>query len=247
MRITNLSLLLLFAMALSAPARAETVTLTSLEWPPYTGEALEAQGATVAVAKAAFEAVGHELVVEFYPWRRTVSLAKETPGYDGYFPEYYAESLKEDFIVSEPIGSGPLGFAQRKDNPVAWESLDDLADTPIGVVSGYVNTTEFDNRVARGVLNTSEAGDDVKNLLKLAHGRIELAVVDRNVMEYLIATNPELTRVADNLEFNKRPLENKELFICFKKGARGEKLAAALAEGLKKIDVDQVMASHLSK
>ena len=226
-------------------AAAETVTLTSLEWPPYTGAALKEQGASVAVAKAAFAAMGHELKVEFYPWRRAVALAKDDPGYDGYFPEYYAEELKAEFVLSAPIGNGPLGFAQRIDKPITWNTLDDLAKYTIGTVSGYVNTTEFDARVADKRLRADEASDDARNLLKLAGGRVDLAVVDQNVLGYLLATDKALASAKDKLNFNERLLEDKELFICFKKGERGEKLAAILAEGLRKIDVQAIMQQHL--
>lgn len=245
MRLKNFLGAIALGALLSPTIQAETVTLTSLDWPPYTGESLKSQGASVAVAKAAFEAVGYELKVEFYPWRRAVALAQEDSAYDGYFPEYYAESLKEDFILSPPIGTGPLGFAQRKDKPVNWSDLSDLTDESIGVVSGYVNTTDFDQMAAKGDLATSEAGDDTKNLQKLLHGRISLAIVDKNVLEYLLATDPALKGAENNIEFNPTLLEDKKLYICFKKGERGEKLAAALEEGLKKIDVEAIMAEHL--
>ena len=104
---------LLIALALVAGSlQAETVKLTSLDWPPYTSESIAMQGASVAVAKAAFEAVGIDLQVDFFPWKRAVAYGKDNPEYDGYFPEYYAESLKQDFILSVPMGNGPLGFAQ---------------------------------------------------------------------------------------------------------------------------------------
>ncbi|WP_230425637.1 hypothetical protein [Spartinivicinus ruber] len=83
---------------------AETVYLTSLDWPPYTGKKLKQQGASVAVAKAVFKAAGYDLVVEFYPWKRAVDLAKDDPKYAGYFPEYYAAELAQNFTFSEPIG-----------------------------------------------------------------------------------------------------------------------------------------------
>ena len=224
-----------------ASIQAETVRLTSLDWPPYTGESLDQKGASTAVAKAAFEAMGYSLTVEFYPWKRTVHLAKEDANYDGYFPEYYAEELKQDFILSDPMGSGPLGFAQAKTKPVKWSKLSDLKPKKIGVVSGYVNTAEFDAMAAKGELNTSAASSDTKNLLKLVSGRLDLAVIDKNVMTYLLQSDPELKAHADKLEFNNTLLEDKKLYICFKKNARGEKLTKIFNEGLKKIDVEAIM------
>lgn len=238
-------LIAVFAVVVSNVGYAEQVKLTSLEWPPYTSDSLKEQGASVAVAKAAFKAVGHELVVEFYPWKRAVYLAKEDKAYDGYFPEYYSEELKKDFILSEPMGSGPLGFAELKSNPVEWNSLNDLKKYRIGVVSGYVNTAEFDSMVAKGQLKVSAASDDVKNLLKLASGRADLAVVDQNVMGFLLSSEASLKSAASKIQFNSRLLEDKQLYICFKKGQRGQKMAQAFKEGLGKIDVKAIMKSHL--
>ncbi|MCP5162734.1 MAG: ABC transporter substrate-binding protein [Hahellaceae bacterium] len=211
---------------------AEPVTLTSLDWPPYTGEDLPDQGASVAVAKAAFAAAGYTLKVEFYPWQRAVALAKDSSKHDGYFPEYYADELKQDFILSEPMGSGPLGFAELKAKPVTWHTLDDLKSTKIGVVRGYVNTSEFDARMHSGKLKTDATGDDLKNLQKLLGGRISLAVIDKNVLTHLMSTTPELKGASDKIQFNATLLEDKSLYVCFKKGARGQKLAQALNEGM---------------
>ncbi|WP_020408536.1 substrate-binding periplasmic protein [Hahella ganghwensis] len=246
MSMSKLISALLF-ICLANLTQADTVKLTSLDWPPYTGKSLKDSGASVAVAKAAFEAMGHTLVVEFYPWKRAVNLAKDDPGYDGYFPEYYAEELKQDFILSEPMGSGPLGFAELKSKPVTWNSLDDLKKYRVGVVSGYVNTADFDGMVAQGQIKASEATDDSKNLLKLAAGRVDLAVVDKNVLSYLMTADPQLKSVASKLQFNSQLLEDKSLYICFKKGPRGEKLAKDFNEGLGKIDVNAIMSNYLAQ
>ena len=222
----------------------EKVVLTSLEWPPYTGAQLKGQGASVAVVKAAFAKEGYDLEVKFFPWQRAVYLAKEDAGYDGYFPEYYADSLKQDFILSDPIGSGPLGFAELKSKPIPWKTLNDLKPYKIGIVSGYVNTTEFDKMVADKTLKTSTVGSDEKNLQKLSAGRFPLAVVDKNVMNYILNTSPSLKASKDTIQFNQTLLEDKQLYIPFKKGARGEKLVKALNAGLKKIDIQKIMQAY---
>jgi polar amino acid transport system substrate-binding protein len=241
----KVAFLICSALISSYAMAAERIVLTSLEWPPYTGTELKEQGASVAVAKAAFAAMGYELVVEFYPWKRAVHLAKSDPNYAGYFPEYYSDELKTDFILSQPIGSGPLGFAELKSNPILWNSLDDLKDKKIGVVNGYMNTEEFDKRVAEGSLQASPVTDDLPNLRKLSSKRIDLAVIDQNVMEYLLNTAPELAKTKHAIQFNSKILEDKQLYICFKKGPRGEELTKIFNEGLTKIDADAIMKNYL--
>ena len=238
-----LSLILFNNLSYSADI---VVNLTSLDWPPYSSKSLKQQGASVAVAKAAFKEMGYELKVTFYPWSRAVALAKDSKSdYSGYFPEYYSEDTEKEFIYSEPMGSGPLGFAERKNNTIQWEQLSDLKEYKIGVVQDYINTTEFDDMVMKKSLKTSTTTSDTKNLLKLVNNRLDLAVIDQNVMNYLLKTDKALAKKSNETQFNMKILEDKKLFICFKKGKEGEKLAQIYNDGLKKIDIKKIMQQYL--
>jgi polar amino acid transport system substrate-binding protein len=215
--------------------KGPTVNLTSLEWPPFTGEHLKDQGTNTVVVKAAFKAMGYSAEVEFVPWSRAVALARESDEFIGYFPEYLADSVAEQFIYSDPIGRSPIGFVERADAPVVWTTLKDLQGLTIGTVQDYVNTDEFDRMAATGELKVETAIDDVSNVRKVLAGRIPLAVIDRNVLEYLLATVPDLTEHRNALQFNTRQLEDKYLFACFRKGPEGEKMVKIFNEGLRKL------------
>lgn len=238
--------LLIAGLLTAGPALAaeQTVKLTSLEWPPYAGNALPDKGASVAVVKAAYEAMGYKVTVEFYPWERAVQLAKDpAKGYAGYFPEYFSSALESDCTFSPPIGNGPLGFAQNKDAPIKWSTHDDLGKLKIGVVSGYVNEEEFDKRVAAGKQPVEEVVSDDQNLKKVAAKRIPAAIIDRNVMQYLLKNDASLGAMKDKLSFNDKLLEDKKLYICFRKGGDAAAMKA-LAEGLKKIDIDAISRKY---
>lgn len=241
------SLLLIFLSPHSV-ADNNTVHLTSLGWPPYSGKELPDQGPSIAVAKAAFNAMGYTLVVDFYPWSRAVALAKNNDSkYAGYFPEYYSAAVAKAFHYSDEMGNGPLGFAHQVAKPITWDVLDDLSALNIGVVQDYVNTTEFDARVADGRINAKTVTSDATNLVKLANGRLDLAVVDKNVMDYLKKTDARLKPVADKIAFNATLLEDKKLYICFKKNAEGKKLQEIFNQGLTKINVADIMKKGLSQ
>ncbi len=221
----------LHAAEVAAAPDARVVVLSSLEWPPYTSEALPEQGTLATVARQAFKAMGYTLVIEFYPWSRAVHLARHSPRFHGYFPEYHSATTAAEFIYSKPLGEGPLGFAERTDSNTTWRTLQDLSGVSIGVVQDYINTDEFDRLAAAGVLRTDIATTDERNLLKLAIGHIDLAVIDRNVFDYLIST-PALAQVRARLKMNPSLLEHKGLFICFKKGKKGAELARIFNQGL---------------
>lgn len=231
----------------SAWAEGQTFKLTSLEWPPFSGKDLPQQGGSIAVAKAAFEAQGDSLEVTFLPWKRAVQRGLEAPGYVGYFPEYYSADLEDKCLFSDPSGASPLGLVERKEAPISWASLDDLKAYKIGTVAGYVNTADFDALAAEGALKIQEATDDITNLRKVAAGRIDTAVVDANVMNYLLATDASLVDVKDQLQFNAKPLESKKLYVCFRRTPEGEAAKAIYDAGLAQIDADALLLDALKQ
>lgn len=244
------TIVMMVAMVLlagSAQAQGKKVKLTTLEWPPYTGETLPDKGASAVVVRKAFEAMGYTVEMEFMPWNRAVQTAKEDPAFSGYFPEYYSKENAADFVYSKPMGVGPLGLIERVDKPVTWNALDDLKPYGIGVVTGYVNTEAFDAKAAAGELKVEPSVDDVTNIRKLAMGRMDLAVIDRFVFNFLLATDASLADLKANVRFNEKLLEDKELFICFRKDAQGEEMARIFNEGLTKINWRELQESQIKQ
>ncbi|MBP7336779.1 ABC transporter substrate-binding protein [Niveispirillum sp.] len=204
---------------------ASTVRLTSLDWPPFSGPDLPNRGLSTAIVERTLARAGLMLEVEFLPWQRAVTTGLKAQGRAGYFPEYRTAALDQgQCLLSNPIGSSPLGFAERVAAPVDWRGLADLAGRRIGTVRGYVNTDGFDRAVADGRLIAEPAVDDATNLRKLAAGRLDLVVIDANVLAHLLSTDPALRPLRAALRFNPRLLEDKSLHVCFRPGAEGEAL-----------------------
>lgn len=235
-RITAVLAAAVALFAATALGAEKNVRLASLQWPPYSGEELPGKGTSAAVATAAFAAMGYKLEITFFPWSRAVASARNDPAYAGYFPEYHSPSVAREFLFSEPIGVGPLGLAERTDRPISWNTLDDLAKYRVGVVQDYVNTEKFDKWVAEGKIRVEVATSDETNLKKLAGGRQDLAVVDPNVLDHLLTHLPSFAELKGKIRMNPRLLEDKKLYVCFKKTPEGEKFARILNEGLKLIE-----------
>lgn len=234
----------LLATPSSALAQAKSAKLTTLEWPPYTGAALKDGGGTTAVIRAAFEAVGWKVTVEVLPWKRAVAYAHDDPTYAGYFPEYEDPEVAKEFNFSPPVGSSPLGFVERADKPLAWEKVPDLARYKIGTVDGYVNSEEFDKAAAAGKQPIEVAKDDETNIRKVGAGRLDAAIIDRNVLAWELGNTNDLKPLEPKLHFNAKLLADNGLFIAFRKSPTGDEARAAFAEGLKKIDLNGVLRSH---
>lgn len=201
-----------------------TVRLSSVDWPPFSGENLPNRGLSTAIVERTLARAGLSLTVEFLPWQRAVVTGLKMPDRAGYFPEYRTAASQEKCLLSAAIGSSPLGFAERVASPVTWRGLPDLAGRRIGTVRGYVNTDDFDRAATDGTLTVEPAVDDATNLRKLAAGRLDMAVIDANVLAHLLSTEPDLRPLRAGLRFNARLLEDKSLHVCFQPGPAGEDL-----------------------
>lgn len=236
--------LITLALLFTPLLKADVLTLTSLEWPPYSSKSLKQQGASIAVVSEALKAMGHELKVEFYPWERAVHLAKNDARYAGYFPEYFFES--NELLFSDSIGLGPLGFAENKAMPVNWSILADLTPYTIGVVRGYVNTDEIDQMIANGTIKSEAVNSDSQNLTKLGYKRIPSAIIDSNVFDYLLENTPSLQPLKADLQMNQRLLVEKSLHVAFTNNENGQRWQDILNQGLQRIDVEKIMRDYLS-
>lgn len=236
----SLKVLLLLSLLLLVSPDAlsrQPVVLATLEWEPYVGQSLPGQGSSAGIVREAFRRSGYTLELRFLPWARVVETARRGEVH-GYFPEYRDEALQADFVFSDPMPGGPLGFFARKDSGIVFRTLEDLKPHLIGVVRGYVNTREFDQAA---FLRKDEATDDLTNLRKLVAGRNQLMVADKYVGLHLAARH--LPGQAGEIEFLDPPLEEKELFVCFPRSRPDHReLVEALNRGLRSMREDGHLA-----
>ncbi|AQZ94399.1 hypothetical protein ACFSB1_16855 [Halopseudomonas phragmitis] len=206
-------LLLMLGLSPGLLAQGNQLNLTSLNWPPYSAESLPGQGSITSRIRQALANYDLDLAVRFLPWNRAVKQATEDPHYLGYYPEYL--SPNSDCLYSKALGTSSLGLAYHSDQALHWETLEDLSPYRIGVVSGYHQTPAFDQQVAAGLLQVEEGVNDQINLLKLLYRRVDLVVVDREVMRHWQNQLPSLRRARDQLQFHPRLLGELSLHVCF--------------------------------
>ncbi|MDX1678648.1 transporter substrate-binding domain-containing protein [Arsukibacterium sp.] len=216
---TKLAIVPLLGLLLSAQVKAEqpqstdVIYLASLEWPPYTGQQLADGGKTAKLVRHIFEQMGYQVVIEFLPWSRAVKLSTGTqPQYLAYFPEY--PLAHADLKLSGCIGYSHVGLAEHKAAPLQLNSTADLKNYRLGVVQDYINTTTIDRMIRDELLMVETSLNDKQNLLRLAHRRLDAAVIDYDVMRYLIATEPELAPFSASLQFNHSEYEMKTMHMA---------------------------------
>jgi len=236
-----LTLALLAVSAVAGAADApKVVMLATTEWAPYIGQELPEHGYVHILATRAFAKSGYEAQIRFYPWARALVLAREGK-VAGLMPEYFDASRTNEFAYSDAFPGGPVGFYARRDRKLKIpptlatkpaKTLATLKHLRFGVVRGYLNAPAFDN--APG-LKREEARDDLTNLRKLYHGRVDAIVIDRHVAEYLLRT--AVPEFAAELEYLEPPLAQHSLYIAFSRTAPDhEALRQAFNRGLELLE-----------
>ena len=104
----------------SLHAALPVVEMTSLEWPPYTGETIAEHGIVGKYAVDAFSRMGYQLKISYFPWRRAVRYLEESSRYVGFFPEYssricqYCNSSRQRQFFTDIAGCFCSGGSDRQ-------------------------------------------------------------------------------------------------------------------------------------
>ena len=229
--------LILQGLVLQQPAWAETRILLTLEWPPYTG-LLEPGGGTVTTLfNKVFKAMGDDTRVGYFSWHRVLRLLRTDRRFAASYPMYYSSERALHCHFSDPIGEGPVGFAEPKNAPLHWQQVADLKAYRIGVVRGYVNSPEFDKRVAAGEIQTLAAENDAENLRNLLAGRVQAAIIDENTFHYMNAHTDSLIGMEQSLELDPRLLTVNKVYMCFPRDAQGLDLRDRFNRSLRSLNL----------
>jgi len=223
------------------------IHMTATEWPPYMASDLPNQGFLAHLIVSTFADAGYDLKVDFSAWQRSLATAYDSKKYVGTIIVFPNNNREENCHLSVKVGHSVLGFVQRRDTPIVWDTLMDLTGVRIGSVSGYANTVEFDRLAAEQILDVSAVSTDLLNLRRVAFGRIELAVIDKYNMKYLVASDQRLASYRDKLEFNPKPLAHMDMHLCLTRTDEGKQLRDAFDDAFDPASAQAFTAEALSR
>ncbi|WCE31356.1 substrate-binding periplasmic protein [Vibrio sp. SCSIO 43137] len=178
-------------------AYTKTLTLATVEWPPFIGSTLPDDGYVTAVCKHAFERSGYEVKVVYVPWKRAVNQTIAGQ-YDGIIGAYNSEDRKRDIIFSDAIMKTEEVFVSRSDNHSRYQAKQDLAGQVVGVYPGSGVISEL-QQFQQGML-TDEYSGDARGLLKLNAKRLDLVLINRDRFNYLKSHHPDIRKVASEFK-----------------------------------------------
>lgn len=177
-----LAMVLLLSFCLTP--RASDLLIVTEELPPYNyQEDGVAKGLSTEVVEAVLAETGLEARIAFYPWARSYLMAqsrKNTLIFSmARIPE--REDLFEWVGVVCPITTS--FFKQASNTKIRVSSLEDARKYAIGVTLENVNHLYLEGK---GFTNLELESQDLLNMRKLAHGRIDLVPFDEASFFYQV-------------------------------------------------------------
>lgn len=215
-------------------ASVQTIRLTSLDWAPYTGVNLPDGGETTRLLRQVFEEIGYQLQVDFLPWNQAVNqVMSGVNGHLAYYPEYPVKDKK--LLLSGAIGYSELGLVESKDRPLLLTSFLALANYRFGVVQDYLNMSELDRFIAAKTLQPKVNLSDKDNVLQVARGELDAAVIDKRVLHYLLKYDPEvIAAAAGRVQFSQSLREHKSLHLVFLANPKNRRLVEKFNQQLQR-------------
>lgn len=165
-----------------AKTTVKTFSLVTATYPPYNYFDKTVKGLNVDIIKAAMLSQGYQVKVQILPFARALEHAKKGKA-DG-ITLWYAKDREQWFDFSEPFTQSSLVFYKKKSLAFEFKEVADLAPYSIGIVQKYAYPSNFCDQKN---LKTSEVLTDEQNINKLVYGRIDLALIDKQIAKYIIS------------------------------------------------------------
>ncbi len=213
----------------SSMAVAKNFELATGEWAPYVSEKMTEGGPTAQIVTAALAAAGHTVTMKYMPWKRTEVLTQQGKVV-ATFPWSMADSFKDITYQSTPLTKQRMVFFFLKEKHPGWDfkGLEELKKLKVGGSQGYSYVEIFQN----AGITTSYAGDIVKSIKMMIHGRVD--VVPESQLVGWQAIKDNFASDASKIDSSKTPLFEKPLYLMISKThPDGETLYTEFEKGFK--------------
>jgi polar amino acid transport system substrate-binding protein len=186
-------------------------------YPPYNykDENGEIKGLNIEIITAALSSVGYQVNIELLPFGRALQYAKQGT-VDG-IALWYSEHRTQWFQFSEPFTNSESVFYKRKSLKVNYQTLSDISPFIVGTVQKYAYPENFSNN---SKIKKDQVLNDEKNIKKLILGRIDLALIDKRMAQFILKKNhPEQIHLFDSAG----TLKNENYYLAISKNTENYK------------------------
>jgi len=233
-------------LVLSTALFADEITLVADSWPPYNDEPNSAKpGYAIELATEIFTKAGHKVKYNMIPWARAVAQT-ELGTYTAAVGAFDGD-IKGAVLPKEPIGINSNTFFVKKGGAFKFTGLASLEGKSVGLIKEYTyDLGAFDAWAAKAKGVQWATGDAplIMNIKKLAAGRLDVLLEDRNVVLY---TATKLGLGNDLQDAGNLPGTN-ALYIAFSgKNPKSKEYAELFSKGLAEMRKSGALKKILDK
>lgn len=214
-------------LAIPVYVSAQTVQLTTMNWPPFYAESLDKGGFITAIVTEALQQSGHDSNIEFVSWQDALDNVKSGKK-DAIVGGYFSEERAKEYYFSVPIYTVLAGLIKKPGFPMEnYDSFESLDGYKIAKIKATVIGESFDKFPFSNLKEYTEVKDAV---LALNSGEVDL-YADSLAVAKAAAETAGID--ASQLKIMMPPLEENDLYLLISKSIpNGEELRDAFNKGL---------------
>ncbi len=240
---------LILGCGMAAAQTSKTIRLTNGEWQPYLSKDSPHHGFASHIVTEAFAQVGVEVEYGFFPWKRSMKLAK-LGQWDGTVIWGESKERLQNFHFSELVVLTTFVFFHLGSTQFDWNTYEDLSDINVGGTAEYYYGDAFEGAEAAGIFRTNRASNDETGLKKLLKGRIDVFPGEIMVTNAQIRDTFPEEQVALFTHHPKSITERRQFLLLSKNVPGNEEMLDRFNEGLKLLKesgkYDQIVADALA-
>ncbi|AZZ96669.1 transporter substrate-binding domain-containing protein [Pseudoalteromonas sp. R3] len=181
----------IIALFFSLTTAAETVHITTGQWPPYVDRHREDQGCTAQLIRDAFALHGIRVRFVFMPWQRAYEEGKKAE-FIGSAYWYYNEKRASEYIyTSYPITSEVSHFYHLDTLAFEFNSYADLKPYRLLLNKGLTYPDKLRQAIKEHEIEVMEATYTTKNLQFLLRQRTDIIILDEQTEREYSKALPE--------------------------------------------------------
>ncbi|MCJ8314839.1 MAG: transporter substrate-binding domain-containing protein [Saccharospirillaceae bacterium] len=219
---------------------AQTIIISTEEYPPYTSIHLKHLGIDAHIIESAFATQGIAVEFQFFPAARSFNLAKEGSVH-GSVPWAKREERKNDFYFSDPlIKNDEEHFFYLKSNKLVWDpKLNDyskLEGKQIAAINGHDYGPVFQQAEEDGVINVIRVNSIKQCIDMLLKNRIDFFISKKQIANFELNSRytDKYKNLITSIEAEITP-ETFDYFIISKKAENALSLLHTFNRGLSEI------------
>ncbi len=223
MFIRMLSIILLSIILLQFPqiARAEKITLASLDYVPFSSPDLPENGFLAVIATEAFKRAGYDLEIVYVPWKRALTGSK-AGNYDGILGAFRTPEREQYFYYSKAVSKLDNVFVYLGDGMTTTAVIKAAI---VGVIRG---SSLYGDLKENDFFSVTEVDSYEQGLKMVVGGRMKAMLIDRILFSYQMNNDDVLKKHAAQFAAISPPFSSNPLYILVsRKHPDGAKIVAA--------------------